>query len=81
MDPRFVSLFNVYCKAFPADDVVDHIFHSILSGHMRDFNDDVKTIVPSIIKMTLMLYKVNSTIAIVPNRQTHGHIIPFRIFR
>lgn len=59
IDPRFVSLFSIVCKAFPSDHVIDHIFCSLLSGHTRDFNDDVKAIVPSVIKMTLILYKVN----------------------
>jgi len=59
VDPRFVSLFTVFCKVFPSDDVIEHIFQSILLGHTRDFDDDVKEIVPGVIKMTLTLYKVS----------------------
>lgn len=58
VDPRFISMFSVYCMVFPSDDTIDHIFHSILSGHTHNFNDDVKAIVPNILKMTLILYKV-----------------------
>lgn len=59
VDPRFISMFSVYCMVFPSDDTINHIFHSILSGHTRDFNDDVKSVVPTILQMTLKLYKVN----------------------
>lgn len=59
VDPRFISMFSVYCMVFPSDETIYHIFYSILSGHTENFNDDVKVVVPSILKMTLILYKVN----------------------
>lgn len=59
VDPRFISMFSVYCMVFPSDDTIHRIFYSILSGHTDNFNEDVKVAVPSIIKMTLILYKVN----------------------
>lgn len=58
IDPRFVSMFSVYCMVSPSDDTINHIFSSILLGHLEDFNEDVKEVVPSILKMTLKLYKV-----------------------
>lgn len=61
VDPRFISMFSVYCMAFPSDDTINHIFHSILVGHTEYFNDEVKAVVPSILEMTLKLYKVNFT--------------------
>jgi len=59
VDPRFISMFSVYCMAFPSDDTIHHIFNSILSGHTQYFNEDIKTIVPIILEMTLKLYKVS----------------------
>lgn len=59
VDPRFISMFSVYCMAFPSDDTINHIFNSILMGHTQNFNEDVKKIVPIILEMTLRLYKVN----------------------
>jgi len=59
VDPRFISMFSVYCMVFPSDDTINHIFNSILSGHTQNFNEDVKKIVPVILEMTLRLYKVN----------------------
>lgn len=59
VDPRFISMFSVYCMVFPSDDTINHIFHSILSGHTSNFNDNVKSVIPIILQMTLNLYKVN----------------------
>jgi len=59
VDPRFISMFSVYCMIFPSDDTIDHIFNSILMGHTQNFNDDIKSVVPTILNMTLRLYKVN----------------------
>lgn len=59
VDPRFISMFSVYCMVFPSDSTIDHIFCSILSGHTENFSDEVKSVVPSILEMTLKLYKVN----------------------
>lgn len=59
VDPRFISMFSVYCMVFPSDDTINHIFHSILSGHTHNFNDDIKNCVPDILAMTLQLYKVS----------------------
>lgn len=60
VDPRFISMFSVYCMVFPSDDTINHIFNSILVGHTQNFNDDVKSIIPIILQMTLTLYKVNN---------------------
>lgn len=59
VDPRFISMFSVYCMEFPSDETIHHIFSSILTGHTQNFNDEVKEAVPSILKMTLILYKVS----------------------
>lgn len=57
VDPRFVSLFNVYHITFPSEDSLYHIFNSILDGHTKPFNNEIRDIVPKITKMTLELYK------------------------
>lgn len=59
VDPRFISMFSVYCMVFPSDDTINHIFFSILSGHTYNFNVDVQSAVTTILKMTLILYKVS----------------------
>lgn len=59
VDPRFISMFSVYCMVFPSDDTINHIFFSILSGHTYNFNVDVQSTVTTILKMTLILYKVS----------------------
>jgi dynein heavy chain len=58
VDPRFVSLFNVYNITFPNDQSLFHIYNSILEGHTKPFNQEIKEIVPKITKLTLELYKL-----------------------
>lgn len=77
VDPRFISMFSVYCMVFPSDDTINHIFNSILSGHTQNFNEDVKKIVPVILEMTLRLYKVNYNIILKINT----NILLFLFFR
>ncbi len=57
VDPRFISLFNVYNVTFPSEESLFHIFNSILEGHTRPFNQEIRDIVPIIAKITLSLYK------------------------
>lgn len=68
VDPRFISMFSVYCMVFPSDDTINHIFNSILSGHTEYFNEDIKAIVPIILEMTLRLYKVKNDISLKINK-------------
>ena len=42
---------------FPSEDSLFHIFNSILDGHTKPFNDEIRGIVPKIAKITLLLYK------------------------
>jgi dynein heavy chain, axonemal len=58
VDPRFISLFNVFNITFPSEDSLFHIFNSILDGHTKAFNQEVRAIVPILAKVTLELYKI-----------------------
>lgn len=80
VDPRFISMFSVYCMVFPSDDTINHIFHSILSGYTHNFNDDVKQIVPDILKMTLKLYKVSLKINLIEKNLYMYYLQYFSIF-
>ena len=57
MDPRFISLFNVFNITFPSEESLFHIFNSILEGHTRPFSQEIKDVVPRLAKITLELYK------------------------
>lgn len=58
VDPRFISMFTVFSLIFPSDETLYHIYSSILFGHTEPFEEEVKELVPDIIKLTLDLYKV-----------------------
>lgn len=42
VDPRFVSLFNVFNIPFPAPDTLVKIYSSILENHLDPFSDSIK---------------------------------------
>lgn len=39
VDPRFMSMFAVFNLVFPADATLQHIYSSILSGHLSIFSE------------------------------------------
>ncbi|XP_050527907.1 dynein axonemal heavy chain 10 [Daktulosphaira vitifoliae] len=57
VDPRFMSMFSVYCMSSPSSETIDHIYRSILIGHTQDFAVEIKESVSNILKMTFQLYK------------------------
>ena len=57
VDPRFISLFNVFNVTFPSEESLFLIFNSILEGHTKPFSQEVRDIVPKLAKITLELYK------------------------
>lgn len=73
VDPRFISLYNVYNITFPNEESLLHIFNSILEGHTRPFNEEIRYIVPKIAKMTLLLY--NSIVNDLPPTPSKFHYI------
>lgn len=56
VDPRFVSLFNVFEIQFPATENLHTIFQSILSGHVAALSDDIKTASGTLTGLTLEIY-------------------------
>jgi dynein heavy chain len=46
-------VFNI---TFPSEESLYHIYNSILEGHTKPFNNEIKETVPKITKMTLALY-------------------------
>ena len=56
IDPRFLSLFNVFCISFPPQATVERIYSSILKGHLENFPEEVKGLTTKITQATLKLY-------------------------
>ncbi len=59
VDPRFISLFSVYNMAFPTNQVLFHIFSSILSSHVKPFPEHIQDLVSPLTYATLELFEVN----------------------
>lgn len=58
VDPRFISMFSVYNIPFPSDETLRYIYHSILTGHLEIFPEEIMGLSENIIKLTMDLYKV-----------------------
>lgn len=56
VDPRFISLFNVFEIQFPSKENLHTIFQSILTGHVAAFSGDMQGISPIITDVTLEIY-------------------------
>ena len=57
IDPRFVSLFSTFNITFPSDNVIDHIYSSILTHHLIPFENEVKEAGEKLAEMTRRLLK------------------------
>ncbi|KAJ8924399.1 hypothetical protein NQ315_007195, partial [Exocentrus adspersus] len=57
VDPRFMSMFTVINLVFPTLSTLNHIYTSILSGHLTGFEPEVQ-IAPVLMSMTLNLYNI-----------------------
>ncbi|CAH1233746.1 DNAH10 [Branchiostoma lanceolatum] len=57
VDPRFVSLFTVFNMTFPSDESLHHIYSSILQGHLKPFNDEIRGLANGLTSSTLTLYQ------------------------
>jgi len=55
IDPRFISLFNVFEIQFPANSTLAHIYSAILEAHIQKLGPDLKVSIFSI----LLFKKVN----------------------
>lgn len=58
VDTRFISQFSVFNVHFPHDSTVQHIYSSILRGHVQEYDPQIKDIADTLIEMTLRLFKV-----------------------
>eukprot|EP00727_Mastigamoeba_balamuthi_P006867 m51a1_g2800 putative dynein heavy chain axonemal (4501) ;mRNA; f:77561-92205 len=57
IDPRVLSLFNVFNITFPSDENLNHIYSSILRKHLDPFHDGIKEAGAKVVDATLRLYK------------------------
>ncbi|KAL7295702.1 hypothetical protein TKK_0011053 [Trichogramma kaykai] len=73
VDPRFISMFTVYHVTFPADDTLQYIYKSILTGHLEIFPKPIQDLAEDIIKITMDLYKL--TITELPPTPSKFHYI------
>ncbi|KAJ6635868.1 Dynein axonemal heavy chain 10 [Pseudolycoriella hygida] len=58
VDTRFISQFSVFNVHFPHDSTVQHIYSSILRGHVNDYEPEIKETADTLIEMTLKVFKV-----------------------
>lgn len=56
VDPRFISLFNVFEIQFPSKENLHTIFQSILTGHAAALCEDIRAISPVLTDVTLDVY-------------------------
>lgn len=56
VDPRFLSLFNIFTLIFPSQQNQEHIYNSILKGHLHNWeNQEIIDMIPKIGAGTLNL--------------------------
>ena len=73
VDPRFISMFNVFEIEFPAVESLTKIYETILSTHVEGLSDEVKAVSKSITGMTLALY--GSIVEKLPPTPSRFHYI------
>nr|XP_044631957.1 dynein axonemal heavy chain 10 isoform X1 [Equus asinus] len=57
VDPRFISLFNVFNVPFPSEESLHLIYSSILKGHTSVFHESIVAVSDKLTFCTLALYK------------------------
>ncbi|CAG9821168.1 unnamed protein product [Phaedon cochleariae] len=72
VDPRFMSMFTVINLVFPTSTTLNHVYTSILMGHLSSFNEVVQ-IASTLITMTLNLYDI--CVAQLPPTPSKFHYI------
>ncbi|CAF4691617.1 unnamed protein product, partial [Rotaria sp. Silwood1] len=73
VDPRFISLFNVFNITFPSEESLFLIYNSILEGHLQTFSKDVQDVAPILTRMTMELY--HSILDALPPTPSKFHYI------
>lgn len=56
VDPRLMSLFNVFTITFPDKEAINKIYSTLLGIHTKNFSEDITAHVDTITKATLNLY-------------------------
>ena len=72
-DPRFLSLFTTINMTFPDEISLKHIYSSMLSGHLNDFEPEISEMVNKITDTTLNFY--NGCIKSLPPTPSKFHYI------
>uniref|UniRef100_A0A7S3YCE3 AAA+ ATPase domain-containing protein n=1 Tax=Lotharella globosa TaxID=91324 RepID=A0A7S3YCE3_9EUKA len=57
VDPRFISLFNVFSFTFPPKKALHKIYESIITSHCENFSKEVQDAARKVTPMTLGLYQ------------------------
>lgn len=73
VDPRFLALFNVYNLIEPSFEVLHHIFSSIISARLVNFEEPVKQAGSKVTDATLTLY--NTVVDRLPPTPSKFHYI------
>eukprot|EP00741_Cyanophora_paradoxa_P015322 tig00000194_g14791.t1 len=75
VDPRFISLYTVFCIAFPSTDSLQRIYSLILSKHLEagTFSGEIKEVGEKLTEVTLKLYF--SIVAAMPATPAKFHYI------
>ncbi|KAH0806962.1 dynein heavy chain 10, axonemal-like [Histomonas meleagridis] len=73
LDPRFVSLFNVFHIVPPSDESLHHIFNTILKNHIKNFSDEIQQIYPKITDSTLIFF--NDIVTKLPPTPSKFHYL------
>ena len=61
VDPRFISLFSTFNITFPSEETLNHIYSSILKGHLQVFDESIQKLAAKITQGTLDIYKVRES--------------------
>jgi len=73
VDPRFISLFNTFCVAFPDSNALNSIYSSMIKGHAVAFDAGVQGTVENITSATMELY--NEIVLALPPTPSKFHYI------
>jgi len=73
VDPRFISLFNTFCVAFPKDESLNLIYSSMIHAHAQAFDGAIQGVAENITSATMLLY--NDIVAALPPTPSKFHYI------
>jgi len=77
VDPRFITLFNTFCVAFPLDDALLKIYSSMLMAHVEPFDDAVKGVAEKMTSCMMGMY-TNIVQALPPTPSKFHYIFNLR---